>query len=293
MAVATNGSDAVTQARQIPARRISFEESLQRIDRYFADGDVLMSHVVVAFSSVFPEGEDFFVRSVRNYRDVVEDPELRRQVAGFIGQEALHGREHRALNHRFTELGYGADFADRLTGRMLRFREKVVPKIGNLAATAALEHYTATFAEVLLRDPEARAAIGGDEVCDLLLWHAIEECEHKAVAFDVYKVAGGTERTRRFTMNLITVGFILGMAAQSLVSAGLDPNFYRDGNFRRSMRTLRRSPWLKREVWERLRDYNREDFHPDDHDTEELLEEWRNRLFGDGGALVDKLATAA
>jgi predicted metal-dependent hydrolase len=94
-------------ARKVPTRRISFEESLADLPRHFADdGDLLSSHLAAALSAVFPDGEDFFVRSVRRFRDDVTDPELKRQVAGFIGQEAMHGREHRVLNDRLVALGY-------------------------------------------------------------------------------------------------------------------------------------------------------------------------------------------
>ena len=76
--------------RKVPTRRISFEESLADVPKHFAaDGDLIMSHVLASLSSVFPDGEDFFVRSVRYFRDQITDPELRRQVAGFIGQEAI------------------------------------------------------------------------------------------------------------------------------------------------------------------------------------------------------------
>src|SRR6476661_7213106 len=96
-----------TPQRSVPTRRISFEESLQSVPRLFAaDGDLLHSHVAASLSAVFPDGEDFFVRSVRHYRSEITDAELKRQVAGFIGQEAMHGREHRAFNNRLDELGY-------------------------------------------------------------------------------------------------------------------------------------------------------------------------------------------
>ena len=92
--------------RHVPTRRVSFEESLRNVPKHFAaDGDLIESHLAVCMSAVFPDGEDFFVRSVRHYRDRITDPALKRQVAGFIGQESVHGREHRALNDRFAELG--------------------------------------------------------------------------------------------------------------------------------------------------------------------------------------------
>src|SRR5205085_8917355 len=106
-------------------RRMSFEESLQTVPKHFAaDGDIILSHVAAGLSAVFPDGEDFFVRSVRHYRNQITDPELKRQVAGFIGQEAMHGREHRAFNDRLDELGYPVKRFERLTKKGLAIRER-------------------------------------------------------------------------------------------------------------------------------------------------------------------------
>ncbi len=280
--------------RTVPTRRISFDESLSDVPRFFAgEGDLAMSHIVASLSAVFPDGEDFFVRSVRHFRDQITDPELKRQVAGFIGQEAVHGREHRVLNDRLAQLGYPTKRMERFTKWGLGKREKIFSPMSNLATTAALEHYTATLAEVVLRDPEARAALGHQAVLDVLLWHALEENEHKAVAFDVYKAVGGSERTRRITMNAITVTFIVGMSLQSLISIVSSRDSYRKGRIRASLKRSRTSPFLKREVWNQLRDYNRADFHPNDCDTIELIEQWRAELFGDAGTLNDKLAKKA
>lgn len=280
--------------RTVPTRRISFEESLRDVPRHFAaDGDLLLSHLASALSSVFPDGEDFFVRSVRHYRDRITDPVLKRQVGGFIGQEAVHGREHRALNDRLARLGYPTKAFERLTRRLLGFRERVAPPIANLAATAALEHFTATFAELVLSSSETRQLFGHDEVRNLFLWHALEESEHKAVAFDVYKAMGGSERMRTWTMTALTYGFIFGIATQMLVSLARDAATYRPGRLRASWRRLRRSPIMQAHLWHQLRDYNRPDFHPDDHDTTELVERWRAELFGAEGTLNDKLASTA
>src|SRR5262245_60597872 len=133
-----------TETRSIPTRRVSFEESLRDLPRHFAaDEDLILSHLAAGLSAVFPDGEDYFVRSVRHYRDRITDPELKAQVNGFIGQESTHGREHRVLNDRLAQLGYPTKAFERLTDKGLRFREKVAPPIANLAATAALEHFTA------------------------------------------------------------------------------------------------------------------------------------------------------
>jgi uncharacterized protein len=279
--------------RTIPTRRISFEESLQDLPRHFAaDGDLISSHLTAALSSVFPDGEDYFVRSVRHYRDRITDPVLKRQMSGFIGQEAIHGREHRTLNERLDELGYHTKLVERITKRGLALRERVFSPANNLAATAALEHFTATLAELVLTSEETRDLFGHEAVRDLFVWHALEESEHKAVAFDVYKAIGGKESTRVWTMRFLRYGFVLGMTVQVVLGLLGDRETYRRGKLRRSLSKLRHSPVVNREIWEQLKDYDRPDFHPDDRDTTELVERWRATLFGAEGSLNDKLVGA-
>src|SRR5690606_5320049 len=140
------------------------------------------SHIAAMLSAVFPEGEDFFVRSVRNYRDKITDPVLKEQVKGFIGQEALHGREHRSVNERLAEHGYPTLFVDRVVKHGLGLLARFTPKRDQLAVTAGLEHYTATLAETLLRHESALDEFRSPEVRTLFAWHALEESEHKAVA---------------------------------------------------------------------------------------------------------------
>jgi uncharacterized protein len=283
-------TDRSKSERRIPTRRISFEESLRDLPKHFAaEGDLVLSHLAAVLSAVFPDGEDFFVRSVRHYRDQITDAELRRQVTGFIGQEAMHGREHRVLNDRLSELGYPTKRVERMTRRLLETRERLLPPASNLAATAALEHFTATLAELLLTSDDTRALFGHDELRNLFLWHALEESEHKAVAFDVYRAIGGTERMRVVTMKLLRVTFVVGMTGQIAVSLAGDRATYRRGNLRRSLRRFRRSPLLGRRLWQQLKDYDRPGFHPDDRDTSALVADWRERLFGESGVLGDKL----
>jgi len=280
--------------RQIPARRISFDDELAGMPRHFAvDGDLILSHLAASLSSVFPDGEDFFVRSVRNYRDRITDPDLKRQVSGFIGQEAIHGREHRDLNARLAELGYPTKRFENFTRRGLEFRERVAPPIANLAATAALEHFTATLAELILTNEEVRDLFGHAGVRNLFLWHALEESEHKAVAFDVYKAVDGSERVRVWTMKGLRYGFVAGMAVQVIISLLGDRDTFKRGKLRSSWRRFRRSPLIQRDIWDRLCEYDDPDFHPDDRDTYALVDQWRAELFGDSGYLNQRLAGAS
>jgi predicted metal-dependent hydrolase len=277
--------------RSITTRRISFQYPPGDLPRHFAGGDLIMSHVVAMLSAMFPNGEDFFVQSVRNYRHRITDPQLKTQVGKFIGQEAIHGREHREFNDRLHDLGYTTRLVDRGVDMGLkRLGTRLLPKRTQLAITAALEHYTATLAEVLMGSPEARELLTATEVRHMLLWHALEESEHKSVAFDVYQTVSGNHRVRALVMDVVTVSFLFVLAVSTIISLSRDPAGRDLRRLGRSLTRARRSPFLSRDVVVRLRDYNRRDFHPDDHDTNELLEYWRHDLFGPDGTLVDHLS---
>jgi predicted metal-dependent hydrolase len=280
--------------RTITTRRISFDEMLEDLPRHFADdGDLVTSHALAGLSSVFPDGEDFFVRSVRHFRDHITDPVLKRQVAGFIGQESVHGREHRVFNDKLAELGYPTKAVQRITKAGLALRWKVLPKKSSLALTAALEHFTATLAELVMTDEEVRRAMGHEAVRYLFLWHALEESEHKAVAFDVYRAVGGTERMRVWTMKITRVLFLLGSLVELAVSLAMDRASYRPGRLRKSLAGLRGSSIVSKKLWDQLCEYDRPGFHPNDRDTGELIEHWRTELFGDAGVLKSRLASSA
>jgi predicted metal-dependent hydrolase len=266
--------------RDVRARRVGFEYPAETMPRHFIGGDLLMSHIVAVLSAFFPEGEDYFVRSVRNYRDRIEDPELKAQVAGFIGQEVTHSREHRNFNERLASLGYPTRFVDRRTKHGLALNARLAPERVRLAITAALEHYTATLAYVLLTDPQAQAMFDIDEVRSMFQWHALEEIEHKSVAFDVFQTVCGDEALRVRAMRVVTFLFLTSAVLHTLGSLLLDRSAYRPRTLIASARRLRRSPFLRREVVRLIRDYNRPGFHPDDHDTSALIVEWRQRLFG-------------
>ena len=284
---------AAGPARRVPTRRMSFDEALQGVPKHFGvGGDLVLSHVAATLSSVFPDGEDYFVRSVRRFRDDVDDPTLRPQVAGFIGQEAMHGREHRAFNRHLARLGYPTRLFERVTRTALGLAERVLPARANLAVTAALEHYTATLAELVLADEEVRALFGDGEVRSLFVWHALEEFEHKAVAFDVYRVVGGREWMRRLVMDAVTVGFLGGVGLGVGASLLTDRDAYRPRRLVGSLRRLLRSPVVRREVWRDLRAYNRPGFHPDQRDASALVERWRRELFGPEGTLNARRLTA-
>ena len=282
---------AQQESSAVPARPVEFEPCFGDVPRHFArDGDLVLSHLFAVLSSVFPEGEAYFVRSVRAVRDRITDPGLRREVEGFIGQETMHGREHAAFNDRLAELGYPVRPIGTYVRRLTQLRERCLDDKGNLAVVAALEHYTATLAETLLGEPEARAEMEHDGARHLFLWHALEEAEHKAVAFDVYRHCGGTERIRILTMWVIHLNFLLETSIWTAISLGRDPAARRHPvRLLRSVWRLRRSPFTSLRTVRKLLRYHRRGFHPCDWESSELISTWRSELFGRDGALTELL----
>lgn len=129
-------------------------------------------------SLFFPEGERFFINSVRKYRDRIDDPELQEAVRAFIGQEAMHGREHEDYNQKMVEAGLPVDTQEAIVSKLLDVISKYTPNALQLSATVALEHLTAILADILLREPDL--IDDSDESYQRLWhWHALEETEQR------------------------------------------------------------------------------------------------------------------
>jgi predicted metal-dependent hydrolase len=154
--------------------------------RLWHGGRVEATAIYNALSTTFPVGEAFFVESVRAFREGAP-PKLAEEIKGFTTQEAIHSREHDAFNKRATSSGYDlAKLEERVEQRLAITRER--PPIVNVAATMALEHFTAIIAHELLANPRHLAG-AEQETADLWRWHAVEEIEHKGVAYDTWLFA--------------------------------------------------------------------------------------------------------
>jgi predicted metal-dependent hydrolase len=131
------------------------------VNKYFVDGDIVYSHFVAGLSAGFPADEESFIRSVRRFADRITDPALKKRVAGFIGQESMHGQEHHRLNETLVGRAYQIEWLDRkaLKERQIRLEQRL-PREVHLAMTAAAEHYTAVLAERTLGTPEVQAIPG-------------------------------------------------------------------------------------------------------------------------------------
>jgi uncharacterized protein len=151
--------------------------------RWWLGGDPYASAFHNALSVTFPRGEAFFVESVKAHRDGVP-PKLAAEIKAFIKQEVMHSREHVSFNQRVIEAGYDISNLEQVVHDSLELT-KGRPVILNLAVTMALEHYTAILAQQMLTDPDAFK--GADpELAAMWKWHAIEEIEHKGVAYDTW-----------------------------------------------------------------------------------------------------------
>ncbi|TAL16625.1 MAG: metal-dependent hydrolase [Aquabacterium sp.] len=181
------------------------------IPKYWLEGDAFKSRFFDAMSIFFPEGERFFITCVRDFRDQITDPQLLKEAKDFTRQEGQHGMVHRQFNDRLKAQGIDVDRFERLTVWVLfNFLRKVHSPKYALALTAAFEHMTALMAhgfeaaKVLDQaDPRIRA---------MYTWHAMEEIEHKAVAFDVMqKVAEVGYLRRCWTLIVATIAFPIGV----------------------------------------------------------------------------------
>ena len=250
----------------------------QAIRRHYFTNSPVMSHLLTALSSTFPIGEQFFVYSVRNVRDKVQDETLQAQIAAFIGQEAMHSKAHAEFNAAWRSEDYNLDRFQAWLARKDDYVKNLHPKI-QLAITCAFEHFTALLGGYILRHPEVLATLDED-AAKLWVWHAIEEIEHRAVAFDVYQAVYGDDKIRRMIMRSVTTGFasltlysatrlFLQDKKKSLPKVGGNIfGFYLLGKM-----FLQLAP-------EYLA-YFKTDFHPSEIDYTKLIRDWKQRLAED------------
>lgn len=274
----------------IPPRHMDFSH-LATTPRYFYRDNATITTFLAMLSSIFPPGERFFVESVRHFRNQVTDPQLKAEVSGFIGQEAIHGREHERLNEILKERNINTRVPEMAVAAALGLLAKLPPST-QLACTTFMEHFTALLGEALLTDTDFVGNFD-PEMLQLWQWHALEEIEHKNVAYDVYELIGNSHLERHIASLLViaTVGpaAILGwvyllaregkLTDTKDISVGLNSLFGKRGFV---SRIIRRIPL-----------FTAKSFHPNKHDTQQLAEQWREILFGEKGELNHALKNAA
>lgn len=266
MATASQTASERIGTADIPVRRMDFEFD-NDIPKYWFGGDPLRTMILTALSCTFPEGERMFMRSVRHYQDRIQDPDLKKEVRAFIGQEAHHGKEHQAFNAMMAEKGLPIRYLERFVEVAIGREEKFFSPKRMLAKTCALEHFTAMFAETLLEHPELINDID-ERLKPLWLWHAVEESEHKSVAYDVYQEQVGSYWIRASEMAVTTVLFSLFASLHTRTLLKADPEAAQAMKpFRENIKGL----WNNRHILGKLGKhyiaYYRPDFHPSQKDS--------------------------
>lgn len=266
--------------------------------RWFA-GSTAATQVANGVNLLFPAGERFFVRSVRHYMDQLDDPQLLAQVRGFFGQEGRHAQAHERFFDTLREQGYDIDailkpYEALAYGRI----EKSTSPALRLAVTVALEHFTAIMAEDALAAGDLEGA--HPIMRQLLEWHALEELEHKAVAFDVLRAVHPSYALRVTGMVLASVvlgGFWVQATRALLAQDGMT---LRDAA--RELGTLRKvaerdglsmsKPIFTRVFVRGIREYLRPSFHPNDKDHSRIVRETLARLEAEGVVSAEASAAA-
>ena len=274
-----------------PVRRMDFE--FGEVARYWAGGDAGLTHFMTALSALFPEGEQFFVDSTRAVRKNLKlsDPDLQREISAFIGQEAMHSKEHLAFNSSAQAYGYDVRTMENQTAKVIKTGTKVVAQLLkpfgfskemiDLTGTCALEHFTAVIAAELLQNEDVQAIFNNKTMYQLWMWHAVEENEHKAVVFDVYEAMYGQGFKAYFMRSLaLVIAMGLIFITQSYFTAKL---LKTDGKL-----TWRDTKYMLKFMYgykgfmtrqiPTLLAFLRPKFHPNDDDTTELLNKWRAEL---------------
>lgn len=269
----------------LPIRRnLKFNLNPAKALTWHKDG-LNVSQFLNTMSLFFPVGERFFIDSVRNYRDQITDPELKKAVTAFIGQEAMHGREHDEYNNYVADSGIPLHAQEEVVTKLLNAVQAYTPKAFQLAATVALEHLTAILGGGLLDLPEIMD--GSDPGYQAIWnWHALEETEHKAVAFDVYTtVIGRDSNPGAYALRTSTL-----VAATGIFFALFIPFYLHNVRIKGGLTDLKgwravvKHTWGKKGIFRNITrpwlDWFKPGFHPWDHDNRQHLENFE-ALLGD------------
>lgn len=263
-----------------PVVRRDLDFQLDQIPRYWFANDPFRTRMFDALSLTFPDGERYFIQSVRLFRDQIHDPILQQRVADFIKQEAQHGIAHDKMNQVMRQQGMPVDQFIHFLTKMFKFELENRSPQYNIAMTAAAEHLTALMAETFYSH-KITLVEAHPYVRALLAWHAIEEMEHRDVAFDVMRqIAQVPESTRKFALLFTTFmmfNFTLYRTHVMLKHDGFGP-------WQRIKMTYQGLPWFigKKGILSRMRkpymDWFKADFHPSQHAVIAQYQTWLDTL---------------
>lgn len=204
----------------------------------------------------------------------------------------MHTQEHVGFNASAQKFGHDVDRLDQITDRVIQRTRKVFAFIGkpigitqemvDLTATTALEHFTATIASQLLTNQHIQELMTDETMKTMWLWHAIEENEHKAVAYDVFEGVFGKGlkayalRTGSLVGAMVTLFFVQSYFVLRLLQDDKQLNL----ESLKDIYTYGYSPskGVITGMWKEMLAYFRPGFHPNDLDTDQILMSWKAKL---------------
>lgn len=182
----------ISDTERMTVRRVPFAHARDKALHWNARRPEF-SQIVNAASLAMPYLEPYLIRTMREARPLISDARLVRDLDLYCAQESAHYRQHRKFNDELKalrpdiiepiEAGLADDYTRLGRERSLKF---------NLAYAEGFESMALAIAHMLV---EKRAFLfGGAEssVASLVLWHFVEEVEHKNITFDVFKHIHGS-----------------------------------------------------------------------------------------------------
>lgn len=243
------------------------------VARHWFGGDAFRTALFNALSMSFPVGEQFFIDSVRSGLKTLPESEREKYAAeaqGFIGQEATHRRIHALFNVQIEKRGLVNAWEPRARAR-LKFLNDFHPRHW-LAISAATEHFTAVFADWMLRNPELFDD-SETRLKTLWLWHSAEESEHKSTAFDLYRALGGTDESRIKWFKRITFIFLSDLLRQTVNNLHQDGTLWQWRTWRSAASFLFGKRGMIRQTYRPWRAYKQPGFHPNQLSSD-LSRDW-------------------
>jgi predicted metal-dependent hydrolase len=242
------------------------------------DGSAFKTAFENAFSLLFPMGEKVFIESVRNFEDQISDPKLLKEMKAFYGQEGAHRKIHQQYNQILCELR-GYDLAHLTKPQVERHQNRYsqLSPLQKLSATVAAEHLTAILADDLMNNKD-HFADQGKSVVKLWYWHALEESEHKAVAFDLYTHIGGTLKGRRKALILATFFILRDTFRSMFIMLKKDGQLFKIKTWIDGINFLVIKPGILRRTFIPWLMFFKKDFHPWDNNNLDSIEYWKKQV---------------
>ncbi|AVP32834.1 metal-dependent hydrolase [Acinetobacter baumannii] len=284
---------ALATNQKIVRRNVELSYDANKSYSFYYEENPVVTSLFVVLSAMFPAGEMFFIESIRNVRNQIKDEKLLEDIKAFIAQEAFHSREHKTLNNHLIHSNYPevVEIEAQTKARLDKLRQ--LSAVEQVAATVVMEHYTATLARLLLTDSLIKAKTT-QESRNLWEWHALEELEHKSVAFDVLNAIGGNSSKNRKVALARVAKLITPIIFKYWIKIlkRKDINFtlkqLKDGIYL-GFGGINRVGILSKAFVDML-DVRAENFDPLNMQTEQLEAEFREKLFGQAGFLRDYLS---